>query len=139
MIQTWVGRPARFAYASDWGITVRPTVIPATRSPTASCALYLGNQESKGTRLYRTFFVKDFLAFSRIRFASSSQRLPVASSFITTETEIMLKAYSYGIMPNGHMYCVCETSYLYRRVNNTNLNYILIPSHILHWVLCRCT
>ena len=31
----WTGKPARFAYASDWGMTVRATVSPAVKSPTA--------------------------------------------------------------------------------------------------------
>jgi hypothetical protein len=60
--------------------------MPATKSPTASSALYFGIQIRKGKRLRSTFFVKDFLAFSRIQFFSRSQQLTGASSFITTET-----------------------------------------------------
>ena len=101
VIQTWGGTPARFAYASPCGITVRPTVMPATRSPTASSALYFGIQERKGKRLYSTFFVKDLLDFSRIQFDSFSQRPLVASSSTAAKTQVVLKACSCDIVPKN--------------------------------------
>lgn len=35
-VLTCAGKPATLAYANDCGITVRPTVTPATRSPSPS-------------------------------------------------------------------------------------------------------
>lgn len=48
-------------YAKAWGITVRPTVIPATKSPTASSELYFGNHFNIGKRLYKIFLLNVFL------------------------------------------------------------------------------
>lgn len=41
------GSPAIPEYAIAWGITVSPTVMPATKSPTASSELYLGTEEAR--------------------------------------------------------------------------------------------
>lgn len=45
------GRPATLEYANDWGITVRPTVMPATRSPSPSWPVYRGSQVRIGSLL----------------------------------------------------------------------------------------
>lgn len=51
MARTCGGMPATVAYAMPWGMTVSPTVTPATRSLTTASPVYLGSQPSTGTLL----------------------------------------------------------------------------------------
>lgn len=52
------GSPAMLAYASDCGITVNPTVMPAIRSPTACSPVYCGSHDATGSRLCSVFRLK---------------------------------------------------------------------------------
>lgn len=54
---TAAGNPAMPEYAKACGITVSPTVMPATMSPMASSQEYFGSQPRIGTLLISVFFL----------------------------------------------------------------------------------
>ena len=79
---TWGGNSATNAYAMPWGITVKPTVIPAIRSETKHSTLYFGNQSVIGSFRFNCFFVKERAIKFWQQFLMSKQSLESSSSSV---------------------------------------------------------
>lgn len=91
------GIPATFEYAIACGITVKPTVIPATKSDTPEVVLYSGNQAQIGRRFRRFFLVKQFEVFSIIHFLT----VGLNSSFLVVPLTYLSDGIYNTVLANG--------------------------------------